>query len=251
MLGSGNVATQLSEILASKNHKISQIYSRNIENAKKLAINFKAEAIDTFAEIRDDADLYIISVSDNAISKLLSGFDFSKKKIVHTAGSVALNIFPHNIENHGVFYPFQTFSKNKSIDFSGIPICIEANNKEFERELFGLAAQLSANVSKINSAQRKMLHLSGVFACNFVNHLYYIAGNILSENKLEKKMLVPLIKETANKISNLSPFKAQTGPAVRNDTESIEKHLDLLSSKPEYQQIYKLFSDAIYKVHNK
>ena len=250
MLGSGNVATQLSKALANEGHTIVQVFSQNIENAKALAQKHKATAIDNLSLLNGDADLYIISVSDHAIEKIISGFDFSKKRVVHTAGSVALNIFPKEIENFGVFYPFQTFSKNKTVNFAEIPICVEANNNKFEQELIKLAEQLSGNVSKISSEQRKKLHLSGVFACNFVNHLYYIASNILSEHKIDEKLLVPLIKETADKVSKLPPFQAQTGPAVRNDTESIKKHLDLLSSSPEYQQIYKLFSDAIYNTHN-
>lgn len=250
ILGSGNVATQLSKALTDAGNTITQVFSPNIKNAETLAQKHKAAAIDKLSSLNADADLYIISVSDHAIEKVLSGFDFSEKRVVHTAGSVALNIFPKEIENHGVFYPFQTFSKNKAVNFMEIPICIEANNSKFEQELIELAEQLSRNVSIINSKQRKKLHLSGVFACNFVNHLYYIAGNILSEHKIDKKMLVPLIKETADKVSELSPFQAQTGPAVRNDTESIKKHLDLLSSSPEYQQIYELFSDAIYRTHN-
>ena len=133
--------------------------------------------------------------------------------------------------------------------FRDIPICIETENIEFEKILFSIAEKISDKVLKINSEQRKIMHLTGVFACNFVNHLYYIAGNILSENNIDEELLIPLINETASKIKNLSPFQAQTGPAVRDDKESIKKHLDLLSSKPEYQHIYKVLSDNISKIH--
>lgn len=250
MLGSGNVATHLSFALISAGHKIIQIYSRNIDNAKMLAQKCDAISIDDISLLKNNSDLYIIAISDKAITELISKIDFTNKKVVHTAGSVSFNIFPKRITNFGVFYPFQTFSKKRKMQFSDIPICIEANNTDFEKFLINLANQLSDKVLKINSEQRKHLHLSGVFACNFVNHLYHIAGNFLSENNMDAELLIPLIRETSAKIKQLSPFEAQTGPAVRNDKESIKKHLDLLSSSPEYQQIYKQISDDIYNAHN-
>jgi len=250
MLGSGNVATHLSLALINAGHKIIQIYSRNIENAKVLAQKCDAIPIDDIPLLKNNSDLYIIAISDNAIADLVSKVDFNNKKVVHTAGSVSFNIFPKSITNSGVFYPFQTFSKKRELQFLDIPICIEANNADFEKFLINLANQLSDKVLKINSEQRKYLHLSGVFACNFVNHLYHIAGNLLSENNMDAELLIPLIRETSAKMKQLSPFEAQTGPAVRNDKESINKHLDLLSSSPEYQQIYKLISDDVYNTHN-
>ena len=250
MLGSGNVATHLSFALISGGHKIKEVYSRNVENARELAQNCDAIPIDDISKLNNNSDLYIIAISDKAIGNLISKADFTNKRVVHTAGSVSLNIFPKSIENFGVFYPFQTFSKKREVQFSDVPICIEANTTDFEDFLLALAKQLSNRVLKLDSEQRKYLHLSGVFACNFVNHLYYIAGNILAKNNVDGSLLTSLIRETSDKIKELAPFDAQTGPAVRNDKESIKKHLDLLSSSPEYQQIYKLLSNDIYNAHN-
>jgi predicted short-subunit dehydrogenase-like oxidoreductase (DUF2520 family) len=247
LIGAGNVATHFAFALQKSMHNIIQIYSRNIANAQKLAKIVNTDAISNIAEIKNNADLYIIAVSDNAITNILSSVDFRKKKVIHTAGSIPLNIFSSNIKNAGILYPFQTFSKERKINFSEVPLCIEANNTDFEEFLMSFAKQISDNVQKVNSKQRKYLHLSGVFACNFVNHLYHIAENILDEQNIDRKILFPLIKETAAKIEKLPPLQAQTGPAVRNDTESLKKHIDLLTLKPEYLQIYRWFSEQIYK----
>ncbi|MEN8120110.1 MAG: Rossmann-like and DUF2520 domain-containing protein [Bacteroidota bacterium] len=249
ILGSGNLATNLSAALVKVGHKITQIYSRNIDRAEELSKKYGTIAIDDISLIRNEADLYIIAITDKEIGNLISKVDFEKKNVVHTAGSVPLSIFPKNIEKFGVLYPFQTFSKKRQVDFSDIPICVEANVVEFEEFLFNFARQLSDNVLKMNSQMRKQVHLSGVFACNFVNHLYYVAGNILSKYNIDENIIKPLIRETAEKIMDLPPLLAQTGPALRNDTESIKKHLDLLSSSPEYQQLYKLISDGIYSTY--
>ncbi len=247
LIGSGNVATHFALALQKQGHEIVQIFSKNKANANALSIKTSAQATNQLSDLQDNADLYIISVSDKAIADILSSVDFSTKKVIHTAGSIPLSIFPENIKNAGVFYPFQTFSKDREIDFSQVPLCIEANNSDFEKFLLNLAKQLSTNVQLIDSEKRRYLHLSGVFACNFVNHLYDIAGNILNQQNIDPKIILPLIKETAAKVEKLTPLQAQTGPAVRNDTESLKKHIDLLTSTPEYQEIYKWFSEQIYK----
>lgn len=247
LIGSGNVASHFALALKKTGNEIVQVFSKNIVNANTLSEKINAQAINRLSDIQDNAGLYIISVNDKAIAGILSSIDFSTKNVVHTAGSVPLSVFPENIKNAGVFYPFQTFTKNREIDFSQVPLCIEANNKGFEEFLLNLAKQLSKNVQLIDSEKRKYLHLSGVFACNFVNHLYNIAGKILKQQNIDSKIILPLIKETAAKIEKLTPLQAQTGPAVRNDTESLKKHIDLLTSTPEYQKIYKWFSKQIYE----
>ena len=247
LIGAGNVATHLADALHKAEHQILQIFSRNLNNAKMLAGKVNAKAINNLQNINEQADLYIFSVSDNAIQPIAGQLNFIPKAVVHTAGSISLNIFPASFKNTGVFYPFQTFSKQRSVNFSEIPLCIEANNPEFEQLLINLAHQLSDNVQLIDTEKRKYLHLSGVFACNFVNHLYHIAGNIIEHQGIDRQLLFPLIKETAAKVKHLTPKQAQTGPAVRNDTESLKKHLDLLTSTPEYKDIYQWFSKQIYQ----
>ena len=249
IIGSGNVATHLSQALFNINCNIIQVYSRNIDSAKLLAKEINSEFTDDIKLLNKNADIYIVSVSDNAIENIVEQADFKLNNIVHTAGSVDKDIFKNYSLNYGVFYPFQTFSKNKTVDFNEIPICIEANNENFESKLINLAKKISRNVFKMNSEQRKYLHIAGVFANNFVNHMYYIASDVLKQKNIDSKIINPLVKETANKLEKLTAFNAQTGPALRKDTEIIKKHLDLLSSKPEFMEIYKLISEDIYNKH--
>jgi len=249
IIGSGNVATHLSNALFNINCNILQIYSRNINSAKLLAKNINSEYTNDIKLLNKNADIYIVSVTDNAIKNIIEQTDYKFNRIVHTAGSVDKDIFKNNSINYGVFYPFQTFSKDKKVNFSEIPICIEANNNSFEKELINLAKKISKNVYKMNSEQRKYLHIAGVFANNFVNHLYYIAGEVLKQKNIDAEIINPLIKETANKLEKLTAFNAQTGPALRKDIVIIKKHLDLLSSKPEFMEIYKIISENIYNKH--
>ena len=250
ILGAGNLAFHLAKALTEADHEIIQVLSRTINSGHNLAKWFDAEAITSFNKIRDDADLYIIAVSDKAISQIIEGFDFTNKNVVHTAGSVPLSIFNEEHQNYGVFYPLQTFTKIRKINFKEVPVCIEASNPNFELFLTQLAEQIAGSVWKINSLQRLQLHLAAVFANNFVNHLYSISNDIISKVNIDFKILQPLILETAKKVLELNPEKAQTGPAIRNDKESLEKHLELLSSTPEYQNIYKLITKDICLKHN-
>jgi len=250
MIGAGNVAFHLSKALVAANHKILQVYSRTMSSAETLAKQLGVDATCNLQMLDKEADLYIIAVSDKAIAQIVEQLDFSNKSVVHTAGSVAISVFNSEIQNYGVFYPLQSFSKARNVNFNEVPICIEANNLQFDWFLMDLAKQLSESVWSIDSMQRKQLHLSAVFANNFVNHLYFIAKEIISKTNIDFKILHPLIIETAHKLLELDPKSAQTGPALRNDTESLKKHLELLSSTPEYQDIYKIITDDIYLKHN-
>ena len=244
MIGAGNVATHLSTVLHRAGHTIKQVYSRTEKSAKELALKVNSKATSNVSKIYETADLYIVSIKDKVIPLAARSLNIANKNIVHTAGSVPLSVF-QEAKNHGVFYPLQTFSKKRKVSFKEIPICIEANNEEFKQQLIRLANQISESVWQIDSLQRKHLHLSAVFACNFVNHMYAIAKKLVETKEINYKILYPLIKETANKAIVMDPKLAQTGPAVRNDTESMEKHIELLSSCPEIQEIYKMISKNI------
>lgn len=250
MIGAGNLAYHLSKALSEANHQILQVFSRTISSAEILAKQICADAICDLKMLDHGADLYIIAASDMAIAQIVEQFDFNNKRVVHTAGSVPISVFNSEIQNSGVFYPLQSFSKARNVNFKEVPICIESNNQQFELFLMDLAKQLSESTWCINSIQRKQLHLSAVFANNFVNHLYFIANEIISKANIDFKILHPLIIETAHKLLELGPKSSQTGPALRNDTESLKKHLELLSSTPEYQDIYKIITDDIYLKHN-
>ena len=151
-------------------------------------------------EIIDSADIYILAVKDDAIAAIVKKINISNALLVHTSGTTNLDVLKKSTKNFGVFYPLQTFSKSKTIDFLQVPICIEASNKQAENMLMQLAKSISNNVYKVNSIKRKKIHLAAVFACNFTNHLYAIAEGILKKEKLPFQLLIPLIEETANKI---------------------------------------------------
>jgi predicted short-subunit dehydrogenase-like oxidoreductase (DUF2520 family) len=245
LIGAGNVACNLGITLHKEGYSISQVYSQTKKSATELAKKVKAEAITDLKKLDQNASIYIIAVADDAIEKIAKKLNLKDKIVVHTSGSVSINVLKGSSKNFGVFYPLQTFSKNRIVDFRQIPVCIEANNKATSTTLNYFAKSISGNVKNINSAQRKTIHLAAVFACNFSNHLYLIAEKILLENNLSLDLLKPLIEETAAKIKNNSPAKMQTGPAVRGDKKTMKAHLKLLSEKKEYEKIYTLLSKSI------
>lgn len=246
-IGSGNVATHLAQALHNQGFIIDQIFSRNIDRALELAEKVEALAIDNIANVNSTSDLYILAVKDDAIESTLRLISDKNIFIVHTSGSIGINIFEKTgFSNYGIFYPLQTFSKNKPVNFLEIPICIEATHEE--QLLIEIANQLSNLVYQVSSEQRKKLHLAAVFACNFSNYMYHIAEDICLENEVNFNILKPLIKETAQKISLNHPHEVQTGPAIRGDQKIIESHLNQLSENKDYQEIYRLITDNILKV---
>lgn len=247
IIGSGNVATQLGLTLHNEGYLISQVYSRSIKNAEILSKKLKAKAIVDLKKLSADSSIYIISVKDDAIESVAKQLKLKDQIVVHTSGSVSIDILKKTSKNYGVFYPLQTFSKEKNTTFKTIPICIEANNNTTSTSLQYFAKSISANVQKVNSEQRKKIHLAAVFACNFSNHMYTIAEQLLAKDQLTLDILKPLIEETANKIKDNKPSKVQTGPAVRNDKKTMAAHLKLLKKEKDLQKIYELLSKSIFK----
>jgi len=251
ILGAGNVATHLSIALKKADLEIKCIYSKTIDSAKKLAVKVDAHYTNEIDHIPAEADLYIFAVKDEIIEELVTRIKLKYGIVVHTAGSISIDVFKEKFENYGVFYPLQTFSKNREIDFSVVPICLEASNKILENKLFDLAKRLSKNVSIVDSNKRKKLHLAAVFACNFANHMYSVATEILKDTDVSFDFLKPLIDETAQKAIDSDPELAQTGPAVRNDQNVIQEHLEMLKDYPEFEKIYSFVSESIYKLNKK
>lgn len=245
LIGSGNVATQLGTTLFRKGYNILQVYSRSDKSARTLAKKINAQPITDLKKLIPGASIYIISVKDDAITELAKQLKFKDEIIVHTSGSVEMNVLKGTSQNYGVFYPLQTFSKSKKVDFSNIPICIEASNKKTSSTLVNFAKSISKSVQEIDSSQRKVLHVGAVFACNFTNHMYAIADALLTKNNLSFDLLKPLIMETADKIKHNAPAQMQTGPAVRNDKKTMKAHLKLLSKDNDLSKIYRLVSDHI------
>lgn len=242
LIGYGNIGTHLARALAEH----SQVNLQRIW-ARTPAADSHLPFASTFADW-PEADLDIICVSDAAIAEIAAQKPETSALTVHTAGSVSLNVFSQ-FKHSGVLYPLQTFSKNKAVDFAQVPFCLETQHKEDYPLLERLAQLLSPKTYAVDSLQRKQLHLSAVFVCNFVNHMYRIGEEICEKHQLPFEVLQPLIAETADKIKHIPPSEAQTGPAVRFDTPTLEAHLELLGDST-YSEIYQLLSQSI-QTHGK
>ncbi|ATP57233.1 oxidoreductase [Pedobacter ginsengisoli] len=247
-IGSGNVATHLANALKAKGVNLIQVWSRDLTNASELAKSINAAATSNLDEIDRSADLYIIAVKDDAIPTITENLKDVNGLVVHTSGATPIDTLSAH-RNYGVLYPLQTFSKAKSIDFVDVPLCIEANNAHSLELLKKVANKLSSPVYEVNSEKRKILHLAAVFACNFVNHLYVLSDKVVEHFGLDFEILKPLIMETALKVQSELPINVQTGPAVRNDEQTMIKHQDLLSDMPELKEIYQTLSKSIKKTH--
>jgi predicted short-subunit dehydrogenase-like oxidoreductase (DUF2520 family) len=252
IIGAGNLATQLALALAEKGIQVKQVYSRKIETASELAGKVNASFTNDLSQLVAEADLYVIAVKDSAIQEVLETLRLNDDRlIVHTAGSLPMSVLEGFSTNYGVFYPLQTFSKSRKVNFSTIPVCIEANHPSNMMKLEKLGKTLSASVNQINSEERKTLHLAAVFVNNFVNHLYAAGADILHDKKLDFDLLKPLIRETAEKIESLDPIDAQTGPAKRNDQNIINSQLKMLQDKPEFLKIYSFATESIFRLQQK
>lgn len=251
ILGSGNIATHLGRAFKLAGQDISQVWSRDITHASSLADTLAAEPINNMFDLDRSADLFIIAVKDEAIREIALELKLSDQLLVHTSGSTGLSALEGASSKIGVFYPLQTFSKIKSVDFRQIPIIIEANSPEVLSSIRAIADRLSEKVIELNSEQRKTLHVAAVFACNFTNHLFGLAQELLEEQGLDYDLLKPLIAETLSKIEMNDPVSVQTGPAIREDQATIQAHLELLKHKPDLSELYTKLSQSIVNLHKR
>ena len=249
LIGAGNLATRLGHAFKDRKIQIKQVYSRSRQSADKLAAALHTRSTDCLKSIELSSDLILISVKDDAIEQVLGQLELKDQFIVHTAGSVEMGLLAQYTSRCGVLYPLQTFSKARELDLNQIPFCLEASDERLMDELVSLARKLSDQVYSVNSQQRKQLHLAAVFCCNFVNHLYSIAGTIAENYGLPFDLLQPLILETAQKVQMMPPKEAQTGPAVRFDQTVINAQLQELKAHPKWQEIYRLISESIFEMH--
>jgi len=245
MIGAGNVGTHLSLALKSAGHNIMQVYSRTEGRAGVLAKKLDTSYATDINAIYREADIYILSLNDNVIPEILNYAVLKGKFLLHTAGSIGLDIFEGITDNYGVIYPFQTFSVTRDVDFREVPVCVEANTKHNQDILMDIGRSISGDVHVIDSEKRQYLHLAGVFACNFVNQMYYYAKKVLDNQGLPFDLIKPLLSETAEKARDILPEKAQTGPAVRNDRNIIDKHISLLSGAEKMQKMYNFVTESI------
>ena len=252
LIGAGNVAHHLAPALLRAGMNLCQIYSRTLESARELGrktgITYTS---DTFA-VYPDGDIYIFCVSDDALLSVFKSLRINEEALIlHTSGSVPLDIFKPYRQNYGVLYPLQTFSKTRNLDFGEIPLCIEAPDKEVLKTIGQIADKLSSKVYEISSEKRKKLHLAAVLANNFTNHLYHMAGKLLEKEDLDFNLLRPLIFETAHKVMQMIPENAQTGPARRGDTSILNLHKSMLKDNRDIQTLYVLLSQSIQQTYSK
>jgi predicted short-subunit dehydrogenase-like oxidoreductase (DUF2520 family) len=247
ILGAGNVAWHFGHQLIRTGIRILQVVNRTAESGQSLASSLDAAFTGSTIGIIPDADLYLIAVTDDAIGKIAETGCFRQNKglIVHTAGSVNIDIFSGKAINYGVLYPLQTFTRKRPVSFAEIPLLIEANNRENFALIQELANELSDNIIHADSGQRMYTHLAAVMASNFTNHLFALSAKLLNDHHLPFDLLIPLMKETIDKAISMSPEDAQTGPAIRGNRAIIEKHMALLELYPEIKKIYSILSESI------
>ena len=268
LIGAGNLATHLGKALHAAGHDMLQVFSRTMQSAETLASLLDAEPLTDIAQVRDDADVYIFSVKDSALVQLVAqlcrheadglGEDGAvnalrkakkgehERVFLHTAGSMPMSVFKGMAQHYGVLYPMQTFSKQREVDFSIIPCFVEANDEFAQKQIEGLVREISGRVYQLSSEDRKYLHLSAVFACNFANHCYAISQELLEEHGIPFDVMLPLINETAAKAHEMMPKDAQTGPAVRYDENVIGKQSKLLENHPHFKKVYDSMSKSIH-----
>lgn len=248
LIGAGNLAWHLGRRLYACGLHIAQVYNRSLSPAQALAVDLNARAVTNLEEIEKAAHLYVLAVSDGAILEVARRLatKLSERLIVHTSGATPSAALKPYFQRHGVFYPLQTFTKGCEVNFSEIPICVYAAQKKDEDFLEQSGRLISEKVYRINDQERSILHVAAVFANNFSNHCFQMGYHTLQQENLPFELLTPLIQETARKIIGRSPLQMQTGPAARNDLNTVKRHLDYLEKiQSPYAEIYRRLSESI------
>ncbi len=250
LIGAGNVATHLGTALQKAGYSMLQVYSRTEESAAALASRLGVPFVTSLEEVSCDADMYMVALKDTALQTLVPQIVKGREDalFVHTAGSMPMLLWEGYARRYGVFYPMQTFSKQREVDWQQVPVFVEASCTESLEILKALAVKCTPKVYEASSEQRKYLHIAAVFACNFSNHMYALCDRLLSRQGIPFEVMLPLIDETARKVHELHPQEAQTGPAIRYDENVINRHLEMLENEPGVQELYEKISKSIYNL---
>lgn len=252
LIGAGNLATNLGLALSGAGHKIVCVYSHTEKSALQLAEKLDCPSttnLEVAAEKAEQSTCCIIAVKDSVLADVAAKLtDNDRTLFLHTAGSIQMDVLPQT--HRGVFYPMQTFSKDREVDFRHIPTFLEIECPEDHNTLQSLAESITDNIHWLSSAQRKSLHLAAVFACNFANYCFDASSQILEREGIPFNVMLPLIEETTAKLYNLSPYEAQTGPAIRYDKNVLEQHKSMLTEQPDLRMLYEEFSEQIHKRHS-
>lgn len=244
IIGSGNVATSLALALKDK-CELLQIYSRTLAHAQLLAEQVGCDATSDLKQLTQEAQVYIISVKDDAIASIIDAVPDNGALWLHTSGSTPISVFDGKRKQYGVLYPMQSFSKSQPTDMSQVHIFVEGNNETTTQIIKDFSNNISNNVHEASSQERQRLHVAAVFACNFANHMFTLSSEVLNEAGLPFDAMLPLIKTTVEKLEYMTPRQSQTGPAVRGDNNIIEQHLATLTGNK--RKIYRLLSQSIQK----
>ena len=248
LVGAGGLATNLGLALHEAGHDVLAVFSRTMEHARILAERIGSQPTDDICALPNEADLFIVSVKDAVLTDVVQQLVQGRKEqfFAHTAGSMPLTLFQGMARHYGVFYPMQSFSKERRINFSEVPVFLEASDVQTLTLLKTLSATLTPHIYELSTDERRYLHLAAVFACNFANHCYALSAEILQQHGLPFSVMLPLIDETARKVHYLSPLEAQTGPAIRYDLNVINKQQQLLDD-PAMKELYERLSKSIYQ----
>jgi len=247
LIGSGNTGTVLGRKIKEEGHEILQVWSRELSHAKPLAEELNANPEVSLKNLRS-ADIYIIAVPDDAIPNVAAQLDLHNRLVVHTAGSVSKDVLQKASRNYGVLYPLQSLRKEIPV-IPEIPFLVDGNTNDDLTLIYDFAETISKRVTVANDEQRKKLHLSAVIVSNFSNHLFAIAEEYCKKTKSDFSLLYPLINEIAHRIEFESPSKLQTGPAIRNDVETLRNHEELLKDYPEIKDLYSTFTKSIQRLY--
>lgn len=252
LVGAGNVGHNFGLAFKQAGYLIHEVYSRSESSAVELSKRLNCNYTTDLSALDHSADLYVIAVNDDALPSIIDAFPFKDKLIVHTSGATSIDVFEgKGFEDFGIFYPVQSFSKSETESLAPIPICVEAPIKKNEDLLMSFARSLSMKVFQLDSEKRKALHVAAVFANNFSNHMYAIAEELLSDEGIDFEIIKPLIQTTATKVNHSKPSNIQTGPAMRNDRKIIDRHLEHLSDRTDYKELYEAVTKSILNKHKK
>ncbi|MBM3419866.1 MAG: DUF2520 domain-containing protein [Bacteroidetes bacterium] len=247
IIGSGRVAGALARSFHRAGLRISAVISRNEKTAADLALTVGSISGSEY-RIPPGTSIVIIAVPDSAIGHVASGLKTDGDTVVvHTSGSTGIDVFPDGIPGYGVIYPLQTFTEGRELDMKQIHYFTEASSKDVHSLIDEVTRLLGPHIHHIDSESRRVLHLSAVFVSNFVNHMLYAGMSIAGEHDIDRMVFGPLIRETVQKAIEIGPVAAQTGPAIRNDISTIEKHLLMLSFSDDLSNLYRVISDSIIK----
>ncbi|MBR4440132.1 MAG: DUF2520 domain-containing protein [Bacteroidales bacterium] len=244
VFGTGNVAWSLIPALKKAGHNVVGVYGRTIDNVRAISNAFGVVPVFELDKITPYADIYFIVTSDNGIVPAASALK-TRHIVLHTSGTTDINVLKRFFKKCGVIYPVQTFSKSVNVDFANVPLLVESSDEITSQKIMMLANSLSSDVREMTSAQRRVLHLSAVFACNFTNHMIAASKMLMAKDKVDFSLLEPLIHETVRKALESDPVLCQSGPAVRNDTRILNYHLEMLNQYPYLKKIYSFVSESI------